>query len=56
MSPLNSINYYEAVTSAVGADNVKDFMRLYMVPGMNHCGNGVGTISFGAGLTAPLDP
>lgn len=36
----SSIVYYEAVRAAVGPAD--DFYRLYMVPGMLHCGGGAG--------------
>jgi hypothetical protein len=42
-----SPEYYKAVTDALGgADKVKDGYRLFMVPGMGHCGGGDGTASF----------
>src|SRR5215510_2555728 len=36
ISPLNSINYYNSVVDAVGADKANASYRLFMVPGMNH--------------------
>ena len=43
--PENSIRYFEAVRAAVGgaAENAH---RLYLVPGMNHCGGGDGPSHF----------
>jgi feruloyl esterase len=41
----NSIDYYESVRSALGG-NVDDFYRLFMAPGMAHCGGGPGPNSF----------
>jgi len=41
-----SIAYYEAVESYLRRDN-RDFYRLFMVPGMRHCGRGPGPNSFG---------
>jgi feruloyl esterase len=47
MSPGNSVNYYKMVLEAMGGpDKVKDFYRLYMVPGMGHCRGGDGTDTF----------
>jgi feruloyl esterase len=52
--PLNSINYYESVVQRMGRGNphalreTKDFYRLFMVPGMQHCGGGPGTSRFDA--------
>jgi feruloyl esterase len=43
ISPLNSVNYYESVLNAMGgAAKVSDSLRLFMAPGMNHCGGGEG--------------
>jgi feruloyl esterase len=39
------VEYYEGVTKRMGADT-PDFFRLFMVPGMLHCGDGVGTDQF----------
>ena len=51
ITPLNSINYYESVVKAQGGDvdglrNTKEFYRLFMVPGMQHCSGGPGPSSF----------
>lgn len=51
-APEATIGYYEAVeATAATAPNspglgTRDFARLFMVPGMGHCGGGVGTSSF----------
>jgi Tannase and feruloyl esterase len=56
ISALNSINYYGAVESKMGQRETDSFSRLYMVPGMQHCGGGPGANSFGQlGQGAP-DP
>jgi feruloyl esterase len=39
------VEYYEAVLGRMGAETTK-FFRLFMVPGMFHCGGGVGCSSF----------
>jgi len=45
--PGTSPEYYTSVTQALGgADKVKDNYRLFMVPGMGHCGGGDGTAAF----------
>jgi tannase/feruloyl esterase len=50
--PANSINYYENVVRAVNGEkpgalrDTKEFYRLFLVPGMNHCGGGPGTSRF----------
>ena len=38
----NSVNYYESVVNTLGADMIKDSVKLYLVPGMDHCGGGEG--------------
>ncbi|ODU54685.1 MAG: hypothetical protein ABT04_02380 [Granulicella sp. SCN 62-9] len=50
ISPLNTINYYNQVEATVGKDTPQ-FLRLFMVPGMNHCGGGPGPTHFN-GLTS----
>jgi hypothetical protein len=38
-----SINYYERVSRAMGGKELTDgFLRLFLVPGVNHCGGGPG--------------
>jgi feruloyl esterase len=47
ISPLNSINYYKSVLDTMGtAAKVRDFYRLFMVPGMAHCQDGDGPNDF----------
>ena len=41
------VEYFEAVQKKMGPAT-EDFLRLFMVPGMFHCGGGVGTSSFDA--------
>lgn len=45
ISPENTINYYENVLHKMGPKQ-DSWMRLYMIPGMNHCQGGVGTDQF----------
>jgi hypothetical protein len=47
ISPQNSINYYESVIANMGPQQAERFIRLYMVPGMQHCFPGPGPNSFG---------
>jgi Tannase and feruloyl esterase len=55
--PMNSVNYFESVVRAIGGNrpgalrDTKDFYRLFMVPGMQHCQGGPGTSRFDS-LTA----
>ena len=41
ISPRNSIRYYESVEEVMGNDT-RDFARLFIAPGMGHCGGGPG--------------
>lgn len=45
--PLNTVHYYEAVHRTLGEQTAASFVRLYMVPGMQHCYGGPGASSFG---------
>ncbi|MBV9435958.1 MAG: tannase/feruloyl esterase family alpha/beta hydrolase [Acidobacteria bacterium] len=57
ISALNSINYFEDVGKKMGKSSAESFLRLYLVPGMQHCGGGPGATSFGADLGSPAkDP
>ncbi len=47
IEPVNAINYYNSVATAMGDRDTNAFMRLYMAPGMQHCGGGPGPSSFG---------
>lgn len=58
ITPIRSIQYYAAVIDVMGkreddppgdknAAAVNDFYRLFMEPGMHHCGNGPGPNVFG---------
>jgi feruloyl esterase len=47
ISPLSSVRYYNTVLDTMGgAAKVTDSYRLFMVPGMAHCGGGEGTSTF----------
>lgn len=50
ISPLNTISYYNQVHAITGSAT-EQFLRLFMVPGMNHCRGGPGPNQFD-GLTA----
>lgn len=47
LNPKMGVEYYESVVAKMG-DSTTDFFRLFMVPGMFHCGGGVGTSQFDA--------
>lgn len=44
----STIDYYDRVVEHAGDRAARDFVRLYMVPGMQHCGGGPGPDTFGA--------
>jgi feruloyl esterase len=46
--PTNTIQYYESVVRKMGRVEAGEFVELYMVPGMQHCGGGPGPNDFGA--------
>jgi Tannase and feruloyl esterase len=47
ISAINTVNYYQSVVDVMGQDGFDSFARVYMAPGMQHCGDGVGPDSFG---------
>lgn len=53
--PLNTVKYYESVVARMGARKSASAVRLFMVPGLQHCFPGVGPWSFG-GLSAAAQP
>jgi feruloyl esterase len=52
ITPLNSVNYYESVARLMGGGGnhgmreTREFYRLFMVPGMQHCRGGPGPSDF----------
>jgi feruloyl esterase len=47
LNAMMGVNYYESVQQTLGPQT-SDFYRLFMVPGMFHCGGGVGVSTFDA--------
>jgi len=41
ISPQNTVNYYSSVLAKMGSQQ-QEWLRLFMVPGMEHCGGGPG--------------
>ncbi|HEX4596198.1 MAG TPA: tannase/feruloyl esterase family alpha/beta hydrolase [Burkholderiaceae bacterium] len=53
--PRGSIDYFGRVVAANGGlQNVREFDRLFMVPGMNHCAGGAGAANFGQSGVVPV--
>jgi len=46
VTPMNSVNYLESVQKSVGKKKAADSIRLFMMPGVNHCAGGPGTDTF----------
>jgi feruloyl esterase len=44
--PRSSVEYYDRLVQTLGKDQVASSTRLYMVPGMGHCGGGEGPNTF----------
>jgi len=55
LTPLNTIKYYEGVVAKAGAKKAEEFVRLYMLPGVQHCGGGVGPNKFVDGMQLALE-
>jgi feruloyl esterase len=53
IGPVNTIHYYESVVAKLGQAQTEKFVRLYMVPGMQHCIGGPGPSYFGQFSTVP---
>ncbi len=49
------IDYYQSVMKTMGAKSTGDFVRLFMVPGMQHCSGGAGPNAFGQSGAAQGD-
>ena len=43
---LASVNFYKSATKAIGDAKAARSLRLFMVPGMGHCGGGEGPNTF----------
>jgi feruloyl esterase len=37
LAPENNVSYYESIVRKLGADKIQNSVRLFMVPGMDHC-------------------
>ena len=55
-SPLDTLGYYEKMAKANGGlDQVENWSRIYLVPGMSHCGGGPATLDNFDMLTAVVN-
>jgi feruloyl esterase len=56
ISAGSTVDYYNGLVARMGANDTGSFVRLYMVPGMQHCSGGPGATSFGQTAVADGDP
>jgi feruloyl esterase len=56
IAPRNAIDYYQSVVAKMGAAKAAGFVRLFMVPGLQHCFGGAGPNSFGQFNIGGRDP
>jgi len=49
----NSVNYFQSVVEEIGERKVDDSVKLYLVPGMDHCSGGEG--AFAVDWLTPLE-
>ena len=64
IAPMNGINYYERVRDVLRGkrghghdesyEELREFYRVFMVPGMAHCSGGEGANAFGNGTNGPV--
>jgi hypothetical protein len=55
ISAVNSVNYYSEVMAKLGAKEADASVRLYMLPGVQHCAGGPGPDAFGEPGTPQSD-
>jgi len=55
LPPQHTIDYFDAVRTTMGVTSADRMLRLFMVPGVQHCFGGPGANSFGQ-FTAPPRP
>jgi hypothetical protein len=56
ISAINTVDYYDRVLATLPPGDVSAFLRLYMAPGVQHCGDGPGASAFGQAALRPSDP
>ena len=53
IAPMASVNFFKDLSAALGPEKASGSLRLFMVPGMGHCGGGEGPNTFD--MMAPLE-
>jgi feruloyl esterase len=56
VAPGQSVAFYERQAAQLGGRNLADHARLFLAPGMMHCGGGTGPDAFNATLGIPPRP
>jgi feruloyl esterase len=56
IAPTATITYYQRVVKKLGPAQTDGFVRLFMVPGLEHCTGGTGPDRFGQDTVASGDP
>jgi len=56
ISPLSTVEYFKSVQAKMGASQADSFVRVFLAPGMQHCGGGPGPNAFGQGGVDEKDP
>ena len=54
LAPMGTVNYYQSILAKMGSKTAAEFVRLYMVPGVRHCGGGPAPNLFGEPMMAAL--
>ncbi len=55
LPPQNTIDYFKSVQAKLGDRRSQSFLRLYMAPGMQHCGGGPGPNSFTSEMSVAIE-
>jgi feruloyl esterase len=56
VAPGQSVDFFKRQTGLIGSRAMEASTRLYLAPGMMHCGGGTGPDSFNASLGIPPKP
>jgi hypothetical protein len=57
VAPRQTLDFYDRLQKSSGAPGrVQDFARLFMAPGVMHCGGGPGPAAFDAAIGEPFRP
>ena len=54
ITPLMDVGYTDQITARYGQTKTDDFFRFFLLPGMGHCGGGVGFSHIGGATGAPI--